>query len=912
MGQPRLLFIRIIAVLSYCLLVAPHTVNAQPWDPDWFTCNNVSVSNCVSTVPSLFVDLSDDPNQKWYSCLIQRGPKQDTCCGFSPFNNNDQCIEFKILLHPETESLIFEIPESSEPEWQTDKNHPAAPGSPGAKPSINVYRINCGPLIGGQHGSDPACLTTAILNDTVFITYCQTGNNPNVYRIKAIKGEINPDLVTIQEGPCGGDLKVETEDIDISSITWTSLDNPAYDAYLSATCCTDSVTVFVPNGADLSDATWVGGVPILTYEVCGDPIDIDDCPSASVVCAEVQVLVIRPPSVTAQDIWYCPGSPYYLEVIHPTRNIFEYWWYDGPNGTGSLVSTGIGDFDHNFPTAGTKSVVYEDPTVAALGLDPACTSDTINITINLYPVPPAQIIPPAFICIDTPYDFEAVDAGAGATYDWNFGSGASPSTHTGTNNNGRFPPSVTYSTCGSKTITLTVTSADGCDSTTMVTVPGDTDPPVITCPADITVECDESVDPANTGTATATDNCDYTITYNDVIIPGACTGDYIIQRTWTATDPCGLTDDCLQTITVQDNTPPTLTCNVTDLILECDQDYAAEINTWLADMEALLLGVATDNCGPVSVSNDYSGPPPPLSCDLSSGLVVTFTISDDCGNSVTCQATIYVDDTTPPTVDCVVTDLVLECDQDYAAEINTWLSQTENDIMSSAGTVDDCGQPLSISNDYDGSLPTLDCNGATGLAVTFTVTDACGNITTCVGNIIIDDTQPPVVNCVVTDLTLECDQDYDTEINNWITQTENDLLANSSDDCGGTFTVTNDWDGSYPTLDCDAVTGLTVTFTVLDACLNPTTCTGLIIIDDTQPPIVNCVVTDLTLECDQDYVTEINNWITQTENDILANSSDDCGQPLTISNDWDGTIPTLDCNGATGVTVTFTIEDACL
>ncbi|MDH3652167.1 MAG: hypothetical protein OEQ53_20940, partial [Saprospiraceae bacterium] len=328
MGQPRLLYIWTLRVLFLLFLFGPSVVEAQPWDPDWFVCNNVTSTKCMSTVPSLFVDLSDDPNQKWYSCKISRGPKQDTCCGNLPAQNNDQCIEFKVLLHPNTESLIFEIPESSEAEWQVDKNHPAAPGSPGAKPSINYYRINCGPLTTHASGSEPECLTSAILNDTVFITFCQTGNNANVYRIKAIKGEISPDLVTIQEGPCGGGLKVETEDIDISTITWTSLDDPAYDAYLSATCCVDSVTVYVPNGADLSNATWVGGVPILTYEVCGDPIDLDDCPAASRVCAEVQVIIILPPAITAQDVWSCPLNPgaYYVEVDHPNPTIFDYWW----------------------------------------------------------------------------------------------------------------------------------------------------------------------------------------------------------------------------------------------------------------------------------------------------------------------------------------------------------------------------------------------------------------------------------------------------------------------------------------------------------------------------------------------------------------------------------------------------------
>src|SRR5262249_22804220 len=93
----------------------------------------------------------------------------------------------------------------------------------------------------------------------------------------------------------------------------------------------------------------------------------------------------------------------------------------------------------------------------------------------------------------------------------------------------------------------------------------DTTPPVITCPANLTVLCLSNVPPRPTSLAaflalggTATDTCDTNLTYtcsDEPLSGGTCSG--TIRRTHTVTDDCN-SASCVQIITVIDNSPPTI------------------------------------------------------------------------------------------------------------------------------------------------------------------------------------------------------------------------------------------------------------------------------------------------------------------------------------------------------------------
>jgi large repetitive protein len=127
-----------------------------------------------------------------------------------------------------------------------------------------------------------------------------------------------------------------------------------------------------------------------------------------------------------------------------------------------------------------------------------------------------------------------------------------------TNNNTGAPSECS----GSKTVTWT--GSAGCAnnvtcSATFTVLPFG--PPVIDCPADITIACNTSTLPSNTGFPVATDACNNmpVLTYDDQINLGSCEGSYTISRTWTATDKCNNTSTCIQEITVQNTIIPTFT-----------------------------------------------------------------------------------------------------------------------------------------------------------------------------------------------------------------------------------------------------------------------------------------------------------------------------------------------------------------
>src|SRR5690606_38181383 len=207
---------------------------------------------------------------------------------------------------------------------------------------------------------------------------------------------------------------------------------------------------------------------------------------------------------------------------------------------------------------------------------------------------------------------------------------------------------------------------------------------------------------------------------------------YVQVRTWNFTDGCGNTSaNFVQTVTIQDTTAP---------VLQLPINATAECSS---DLSPMALGTATakDNCDSDPVIT-YTDVITPGSCSGNYNITRTWTATDACGNSVSDNQIITVQDTTAPTfVETLPSDITVECDNIPLAH-----TLTAND---------NCGSGTVSVNDV---ITAGSCANNYTIARTWTATDECGLTTTHTQTITVEDTTAPTfVEALPSDITVECD-----------------------------------------------------------------------------------------------------------------------------------------------------------
>ena len=438
---------------------------------------------------------------------------------------------------------------------------------------------------------------------------------------------------------------------------------------------------------------------------------------------------------------------------------------------------------------------------------------------------------------------------------------------------------------GVHTVTWMVTDSAGnmASCTQLITVL-DSIPPDLICPMDVTLYVDatscEITSPV-IGTAVTDDNCDIQSVTNDLMTPLAV-GVHTV--TWTASDTSGNMSTCMQTVEVLDTISPMITCPA-DVILPAEAGACAHASL------VLMTPSTSDNCMVSSVSSD-APPSFPLGITL-----VTWTVTDDSGNSATCTQAITITDDQDPSITCPA-DIIV------SADVGLCSSSSIN--LGTPTTSDNC-MVASVIND----APAIFLVGQT--SVTWTVTDQAGNTATCIQMITVTDDEVPTITCPAA-ITLN------TSIGNC--EIANPGLADPiSDDNCMVSTVSNDAPATFP------IGETIVTWTVVDASGNSTSCTQQVTVVDPENPMITCpsdvvASTDLgfciatfvnigmptisdncpgaTVSSDAPAIFPIGmTTVTWTVIDVAGNTAT-CTQTVTIE---DNELPTITCPGPMTVSI---------
>jgi hypothetical protein len=297
---------------------------------------------------------------------------------------------------------------------------------------------------------------------------------------------------------------------------------------------------------------------------------------------------------------------------------------------------------------------------------------------------------------------------------------------------GGVPTTLTNVSVHEYSIQYTFTATDDCGNSavdyTTITVYDDVPPVIENTPDDVTVDISDVSIAQLEDDVYATDNCaPVTPVYSESYVNLTCLYNYLIVRTWSATDVAGNSATIVQTITVTDYVPPVIHNVPVDITVEeMHLPIPEPTNVYATDNSGAVLDVAMTETDDREGVNDYEW-----------SIFRTFTVVDDCGNAAAGYQTINVVDRTPPEIWPRPDNVTVECDQ-VPPPCTPY--EHENDTMSYHET----------TRYYQ--------NHSIEIRV-WILTDQAGNTATHEQWITIRDTTPPVLTRLPEDVTVDCDCD---------------------------------------------------------------------------------------------------------------------------------------------------------
>ncbi len=328
----------------------------------------------------------------------------------------------------------------------------------------------------------------------------------------------------------------------------------------------------------------------------------------------------------------------------------------------------------------------------------------------------------------------------------------------------------------------------------------------------------------------------------------------------TVTDINNRTSTCQTSLSVQDNTPPTVNC----------QNYSVNLSGNSASISPSdVYDSGSDNCGTVNL---LSVSPSTFGCNNVGSNSVVLMVNDGNGNTATCAATVQVSDATPPDIFCqnISVDLIGSSVQILPSDVYDFGS-------------DNCG-----TVNLDSVSPnTFTCNNTGTNTVVLTANDGNGNVSTCSATVTVTDVTSPTFTSCPENITTDADENC-LGLATWNEPT-------ATDNCGVSVQQTEGSEsGQYFALGITTVTYLATDDSGLTA-----ECSFTVTVQDVTPPTVACQPGEVAV-----YLSGTS--VTVTPEDVLWYSSDNCGYVYN-----DSVSPsTFGCSDVgSSHTVTLTVHD---
>ena len=293
-------------------------------------------------------------------------------------------------------------------------------------------------------------------------------------------------------------------------------------------------------------------------------------------------------------------------------------------------------------------------------------------------------------------------------------------------------PSGSSFPVGVTVVTYTATDAAGntTNASFNVTITDDELPSIVGVPGDISISAAAGTCAATVSwvAPTASDNC-AVASFTSNFASGASlpVGDTTV--TYTATDPSGNTQTASFLVTVTDDELPTIASVPSPIIVDAAPTACAATVTWSAP-------IASDNCSIASLTPNFpSGTSFPVGTTT-----VVYTAIDASGNTQTASFPVTVNDVTLPVIAGVPADITITAEPGLCSAVVSWIAPTATDNCSIASFGADATSgdtfPVGLTN------------------VTYTATDASGNIATAVIAIQVTDDELPTISGLPADITV--------------------------------------------------------------------------------------------------------------------------------------------------------------